>query len=650
MCAIFGIIQKETEGLRPLRAVGPEGALTREWLRSATEPMAHRGPDGEGYFIDRGIGLAHRRLSIIDLQGGRQPMFNGDESVCVVFNGEIYNFKALRADLEKQGFRFRTSSDTETIVHAYEAYGLDFVTHLKGMFAFGLWDRRKKRLILARDRVGKKPLYYHFSERGLVFSSEMKSLFKSGWVRPSLNRAMLDFYLTLGFVPGPETLFEGVLKLSPGHTLIYEDGRAKVESFWHLEGVQPLDISFQEASRRLEEMLLESVRARLVSDVPLGVFLSGGVDSSSVVASMHELGVKPIQTFSVGYEDEAESELDAARTVAHHFKTEHHEYRLRPMDFFDSLDLLLEHTEEPIIEASGVPLFQIAKMAKQHVTVLLSGEGGDELFAGYGIYAKMLMLNRIRSLVPAKALQWMRSAATAARVPEKLEKYLDWLALSGAARYQTVSNDLTETAKSRLYSDAFRVTQDHRMETYFSDLVQRGQRPTFLSEMQYVDIKTWLADDLLLKGDKMTMAASVETRCPFLDQELVEFAIALPDAFKLKGNKGKFILKEVMRRRLPPGWTERSKKGFPLPLKAWFRGPLYEKAAAILLEERTLARGYFRPSAIEALLEKHRSGREDMHRRIFLLLVLELWHRKYIDNTDNNQKPETSNQLPDRFQ
>lgn len=620
MCGIVGVVHSDKRQ-----------TVKVSWLRGLTDTMTHRGPDDEGVYVQGPVGLGHRRLSIIDLEGGHQPMFNEDGTVAVVFNGEIYNYAGLQEELTRRGHVFKTRSDTETIVHAYEEYGPECVRKFRGMFAFALWDAGRRRLMLARDRVGKKPLYLYKDERGLLFASEIRALLKSGWVDPKVNKTALDFYLTLGYVPGPETLFQGVTKLPPAHYLLLEDGKTTLKEYWQLEQISPSSLSLEEATQSLAERLRESVRMRLVSDVPLGVFLSGGLDSSAIVACMSELGHTPIKTFSVGYDDAEDiSELNTARLVADRFKTDHHEFRLEPLAFLDSLDKLLEHTEEPIIEASGVCLYQLSTMAKAHVTVVLSGEGGDELFAGYGIYARMERIARLHAWLGIAPLRAVSSAASVLRAPEKIQKYLDWLAAPAHGRYHTVSCDVTATVRKRLYTRKFREASDGRLETYFTSLYGKKQGSA-LDRMLYMDTKTWLTDDLLLKGDKMTMAASVEARCPFLDHELIEFAASLPDAYKLNKTTGKVILRRAMDSRLPQAVLSGPKKGFPLPLKQWFRGTLAQPVRDLLLSDRSLARGYVRPEYVRNMLSAHKSGWEDYSRRIFSLLILELWHRKYID-------------------
>ena len=594
--------------------------------------MIHRGPDAEGFFVTEHVALGHRRLKIIDLEGGKQPMFNEDESIVVVFNGEIFNFVQIKAELEAKGHRFRTHSDTEVIVHAYEEYGELCPTHFRGMFAFAVYDIARNRLLLARDRLGIKPLYYHFDGERLLFASEIKPILCALGGRPSVETGLIDFYVSLGYVPGEKTLFRGIFRLLPGHTLLHEHGRQSVRRYWDIAAIPMLDITPREAEERLEHLLLESVKLRLMSEVPLGAFLSGGLDSSAIVACMSRLMKEPVKTFSVGYTDDPESsELEYARIVAKVFDTEHHEFILKSGDFFDSLDLLLEHMEEPIVESAAVALYQLSKLAREHVTVILSGEGGDEILAGYPLYNKMAKIDRLYAFarfLPASLHSWIGRKAIAS---EKATKYWDWIRTPLPRRYRGISSNVTDSMRERIYRPEFLAQVDESVGDYFEKLFDTLEEGTDLRRMSYVDLKTWLPDDLLIKADKMTMACSLELRVPMLDHHLLEFATALPDHLRRNGDEGKYLLKKLMERYLPRDIIYRQKKGFPVPIAVWFRGPLFERVREILLDTRTLSRGYFSPDYVRHILESHHSGTEDLSRRIFSLLTLELWHRKYLD-------------------
>ena len=601
-------------------------------IEAMTRAMRHRGPDGEGYFIRDHVALGHRRLSIIDIGGGEQPMYNEDRSVVVVYNGEIFNFKEVQAVLESKGHKFRTHCDTEVIVHAYEEYGELCPTYFRGMFTFAVYDIARDRLLLARDRLGIKPLYYHLDGNRLLFASEIKPILLALSERPGVDAGLIDFYMSLGYVPGERTLFHGINRLMPGHTLLFEHGKQSIRRYWDIAAIPMLDISFDEAQDRLEQLLLESVKMRLMSEVPLGAFLSGGVDSSAIVACMSRMMTEPVKTFSVGYSDDpASSELEFARIVAKKFKTDHHEFILASGDFFDSLDLLLEHMEEPVVESAAVALYQLSKLAREHVTVILSGEGGDEILAGYPLYKIMPKVDRLHAFaqfLPEALRGWIGRHAIES---EKVAKYWDWIGTPLSQRYWGISNDVTASLKARMYQPEFHAKVGSAVGNYFEKLFGTLEQGTDLRRMSYVDLKTWLPDDLLLKADKMTMACSLELRVPMLDHHLLEFCTALPDHLRRNGDQGKYLLKKLMERYLPHEIIYRPKKGFPVPIAVWFRGPLFERVRDILLDARTLSRGYFRREYIDHVLERHRCGAEDLSRRIFSLLALELWHRKYID-------------------
>lgn len=619
MCGIAGILNPESS------------PVDQSTIHAMTRLMTHRGPDAEGYFLRGHVALGHRRLKIIDLEGGIQPLFNEDHSVVVVYNGEIFNFQEVKAVLEAKGHMFRTNSDTEVIVHAYEEYGAACPVHFRGMFAFAVYDMPRKRLLLARDRLGIKPLYYHFDGERLLFASEIKPILKAMGTRPEVERGLIDFYVSVGYVPGEKTLFKGICRLLPGHTLLHDSNGLKIRQFWDIADLPMLQISAEEAEERLEHLLLESVRLRLMSEVPLGAFLSGGVDSSAIVACMSKMMSEPVKTFTVGYNDDpSSSELEYARVVAKSFNTDHHEFILESSDFFASLDILLDHAEEPIVESAAVALYQLSKLAREHVTVILSGEGGDEILAGYPLYRKMQkidVLHAVARMLPDA----FRSQMTSMFRSEKILKYMDWVGMPLAQRYWGISNDVTPSLKTRMYRADFLPEVGNAVAGHFEKLFNTLEQGTSLRRMTYVDLKTWLPDDLLIKADKMTMACSLELRVPMLDHHLLEFATALPDHLRRNGGQGKYLLKRLMERYLPREIIYRKKQGFPVPIAIWFRGPLYDRVREILLDSRTLSRGYFEPEYIRNVIDRHRTGSEDLSRRIFSLITLELWHRKYVD-------------------
>lgn len=622
MCGIAGI-------------VAPKGfSVDKALLERMTRSLEHRGPDDQGIFIHENVGLGHRRLSIIDLSSGHQPLFNEDGTVVVVYNGEIYNFKEIKAELEACGHVFRTHCDTEVIVHAYEQWGAGCPNKFRGMFAFAIFDRNTGDVFLCRDRVGVKPLYFAVEDGRLLFASEIKAILPALEHKPGINLSRLDFYVSLGYVPGDETLFAGIRKLLPGHTLTWKHGEMRIVRYWDLANIQPLKISFDEAKQRFEEMLLDCVRMRLMSDVPLGAFLSGGLDSSAIVACMSRISPDPVKTFTVGYSDDPDSsEFEYARIVARHFKTEHHEFNLGAGDFFESLDLLLMHAEEPVVESAAVALYRISKLAREHAIVLLSGEGGDEILAGYPLHRLTRSVNRAHGflrMIPRFLLN--RIGPVLAAGIEKRMKYWDWACQPLRERYQSISNNVTGSIKGEMYHDALAPHLGTALRDYFVALFDRMPvGHSDMARMAYADINSWLPEDLLLKADKMTMATSVELRVPLLDYRLMEFCVALPDNFRLNGHQGKYLMKKVMEKYLPHEIIYRKKRGFPVPIARWFRTDLREKAREILLDPKSVGRHYFKKSYVEGVLEKHATGREDLSRRIFSLLTLELWHRKYID-------------------
>lgn len=606
--------------------------VSSEQMKRMNNTLIHRGPDDEGYFIEGNVGLGQRRLSIIDVASGHQPIFNEDKSVTIVFNGEIYNYEELRRELARSGHSFSTKSDTEVIVHAYEEYGPDCVKKLRGMFAFAIWDKKAKRLMLARDRVGKKPLYYYQDNQMFLFASEIKAILKPYNIQHETNISMLDFYLSLGYVPGRETLFKNIYKLEPGqYLLLNKEHNVRRTEYWDIDAIQEEKICYSEACSRLWDILRESVRIRLMSEVPLGVFLSGGLDSSVIVALMSQAQSQSIKTFSVGYEDEPNiSELKYARIIADRFKTEHHEFYLTPNDLFDSIETLLEYAEEPLVESAGIALYKLAKLAKPMATVLLSGEGADEILAGYQIYPKMQSMDRIYriySMLPKKIADKLLTMYNGS---EKADKYIDWVREPFVKRYRSLSFDLSSSIKETMYAPDLRKNATAAFENYFMSLHNKVLNKTMLRRMLYIDTKSWLAEDILLKADRMTMAASVELRAPFLDQKLIEFSSSLPDDYKLKNGRGKYILRDIMKDMLPDEILYRRKRGFPVPLTSWFSGELKEKARNLLTNEKAMGRGYFKPKYVHGLFDRIEKG-EDLGKRIFSLITLELWHRKYID-------------------
>ena len=640
MCGIAGILRFDRSArVRPAT------------LQAMGDALAHRGPDDEGRFVDGNVGLAHRRLSIIDLEGGRQPLFNEDRSVAVVFNGEIYNYADLTADLAARGHVFATRSDTETIVHAYEERGERCVEDFRGMFAFALWDRRRRRLLLARDRLGIKPLYYFLGPGLLAFASEIKALLEHPEVPREVDPEALDLYLSLRYVPGPRTLFRGIRKLPPGHTLTWDERGLSLREYWDLaahvrpEGERAVPGNGREPRRRLADLLEESVRLRLMSEVPLGVFLSGGLDSTTVLAMMRRIAPGGrLRTFSVGYEgrtgeEERANEFDYARLAAESFGAEHHELKLRDADFRDFLPDLVRHLDEPVADPACVPLYFISRLARDEITVVLSGEGADEILAGYGVYRRMLALERMHRLGGGLGGRLAGLAAAARGPGERLRLALRLASLPLEQRYRGVSRGFLPEAKARLLGhDATAVDGDGLLDEVFGPHFAAVAGAAPLDRMLYADVKTWLPDDLLVKADKMTMANSLELRVPFLDHRLVELAASLPPEDKLRRGTGKALLRDAVAGLVPPAIVERTKRGFPVPMVPLLRR-LGGFSRELLLARDSACRSWFDAAEVERLLAEHERGTAQRDQEIWSLLVFELWHGVFIDRRFESMRP-----------
>jgi len=600
--------------------------------------IVHRGPDDQGIFVEENVGLAMRRLSIIDVNTGHQPLSNESDDVWIVFNGEIYNHQQLRAELEAKGHRYRTRCDTETIVHLYEEYGRECVKYLRGMFAFVIWDRRSRCVFAARDRIGIKPLYYRLQDGVFIFASEIKAILAYPAVQPEFNRSTLAEYLAFGYITGPQTMFAGIQKLMPGHTLeLDESGNCRVERYWDL--TVPVDT--EALPRRhyvttYRGLLEAAVSSHLMSDVPLGVFLSGGLDSSAVAALTAKVRDK-IETFAVGYGEEQFSELSYAREVATHIHSRHHEVRLTREEFFQSLPKLIWHEDEPIVWPSSVSLYFVARLARERVTVVLTGEGSDETLGGYTRYAWTLLNSRMdrtyRSLTPAVLRDLFRTGLRASPLPASLHRKLEhtFLMRDGAS-WASFYFDNFYSAFSAA-QQAQLMTPEARAESAdaYSSCMEVWERACgdLLHRMLYTDINSYLVE-LLMKQDQMSMAASVESRVPFLDHELVEFTARIPAEYDIHGMAGKLVLKEAVRDLLPHSIIYRKKMGFPTPWDYWLHGPELDKLEKLLLE-RCGVRGLFKPEEVQRLCREHRNGRRDHGNRIWRLLNLELWQRVFLD-------------------
>ncbi|HSG38481.1 MAG TPA: asparagine synthase (glutamine-hydrolyzing) [Thermoanaerobaculia bacterium] len=619
MCGIAGIYN-----FRSARPVAPSE------LRTMGSCLAHRGPDDEGYFEEGPLGLVHKRLTILDTsRRGRQPMFTEDGQLAITFNGEVYNFLELRAGLEAQGHTFQTQTDTEVILRLYQIEGEAMLSKLNGMFAFAIWDRRTKALFIARDRLGIKPLYYTLTPDGVVFASEIKALLAVLPGKPKVELEMLDAYMSVGYVPTERTLFQGIEKLQPGWCLRVDRGGHHLRQYWDLT-FETEERSAEEHVRRALDLLRDSVRLQLRSDVPLGVFLSGGVDSSAVVALMHGMGVQDIRTFTVAYDFGPEyDETRYARMVAEKFRTKHREIFVTPQEFKDFIPSLIWHMDEPVTESAAISLFFVSKLAREDVVVVLSGEGSDEVFGGYPIYKYMQTLERYR-LLPA-ALRQSLINPVLNRLGGKWNKYTEISNQPLAERYTGVSFYETPVKNSLYRPEVRNLFNGSAMPGLVRQYYEKTEGLDPLLRMMYLDVKSWLPDDLLIKADKMTMATSVELRVPFLDHRVVELGGSLPPRFRMKGWETKYILKKAMEPYLPKEILYRSKMGFPTPLAMMFKGPLSGYVADVLESDRSFDRGYFRPEMVRNMVRQHAAGEKDHHRVLWQLLVLEEWHRKFID-------------------
>jgi asparagine synthase (glutamine-hydrolysing) len=630
MCGIAGIVASDR--LRDCE---------RARLPRMRDVLTHRGPDEAGAWLDDRAALGHRRLSIVDLATGSQPLGNEDGTIQIVFNGEIYNHAALRPELEAAGHRYRTRCDTEAIVHAYEEWGDECVHRFRGMFAFAIWDAPRRRLLLVRDRLGIKPLYWAVRDGRLIFASEIKAILESGLVGPRANETALSELLGTRYLSGEETLFEGIYKLLPGHLLVYEDGQVATRQYWDV----PLDAApdapapaGREWVARFRALLEESVRLRLMADVPLGMFLSGGLDSSAIAAIMARQIDRPLQTFSVAFQEEAFSELAFAREVARAVGAEGHEVVVGAREFFAALPRLVWHEDEPIAHPSSVPLYFVSALARDHVTVVLTGEGSDELLAGYGKYPRALANWRLGGVyarvAPEPVRRWISDRVVPA-LPARLARY---------ARRSFLTVDHTPEAA---FFDNFAAVPIARQR----DLLDRRLRPSatrerayatsrnwldrasgrpLLERVLYADIKTYLVE-LLMKQDQMSMAASIESRVPFLDHKLVEFVATMPSAWKLSGFTTKRVLREAAKDLLPASILQRRKMGFPVPFTLWTRGAWHGVVRDVLLDRRARERGVFEPAQVARLLDDHVAGRSEVGDVLWSLLNLELWYRTWID-------------------
>lgn len=613
--------------------------IDQSFIEQMCSLIRHRGPDDEGLYIKDNIGLGHRRLSIIDLSTGHQPIFNEDQSIAIVFNGEIYNFKELRKTLEAKGHLFKTNTDTEVIVHLYEEKAEQMLNDLRGMFAIAIWDQRNQKLFLARDRVGKKPLYYAIVDNSLIFSSEMKSLLLKKEISRELNYNSIDDFLAYQYIPAPNTIFKNINKLEAGTYLTCQNGKIEKKKYWELDYEPKMNISLKDAKDEFINLFNDAVKCRLESDVPLGCFLSGGIDSSAVVAFMRKNITDKIRTFSIGFEEEEFNELPYARMIADKFQTDHTEFIVKP-NAVDVLPKLVWHFDEPYADYSAIPTYYLAQVTKQHVSVALNGDGGDESFAGYKRYIGLDIINKFKKIPISLRKNFIKNTLSI------LKNILPNINALESLNYL---NDISLYDDEHLYIQMLLIFKRHFRENVFSSdfrniieknnceekliaIMNDGKAKNLIDKKLHVDVQTYLSGDLLPKIDRTTMAFGLEGRSPFLDQNLMQWAAKLPENIKFKDNILKYFLKESLRGILPDEILFRQKHGFSVPLGKWFSNELNDFAKDILLSEKFRSRGIFNTKYVENLLKWHSKSGMSHHHRIWALLCFEIWCRTFLDN------------------
>lgn len=632
MCGICGLIKSDKYG-----------SIDKPLLVKMNATMNHRGPDDEGYFVKGNVGMAMRRLAIIDVKGGNQPVYNEDKSIVVVFNGEIYNYKKLRKQLQKSNHKFKSKSDTEVIVHAYEQWGDEMLLHFNGMFAIALWDERKKRLLLARDRMGQKPLYWHNSSKAFSWSSEAKGLLQLPWVKRKVNPFALHHYLTLQYTPNPLTIFEKIYQLPAAHKLVIKSGGTpKISRWWQLSFEPKWNIGEQEAIKKTQTLLETAVKRRLISEVPLGVFLSGGIDSSIIVSLMAENSSKPVKTFSIGFDENHFSELDYAKQIALQYQTDHHEFIFQPKNLTKLIETVVSSTDEPLADPAALPLYELARQTRQFVTVALCGDGGDETLAGYQRYYLDRLLHLYAKL-PATLTQHV--------IPAIVDHFPDssWIPvernfISGIKRLKQFSNTtpkaslvrwgsyFSHESKLNLYSMQYKkVLTNLKTSELLAEIYGKAHANNHLDRSLYTDHNTYLAGNLLPKTDRMTMAHSLEARAPLLDSQWVEWTARLPEKYKLRGLRTKWLLKAAFANKIPPSIVKRSKTGFGVPIGHWLRYDLRDWARNNLLENSNLSE-FFSQKTIKNLFKQHDNGKINHGKRLWALLIFSVWQKKYLTN------------------
>jgi len=625
MCGICGMVYKNPQQSIPI--------FTLDKMR---DTLRHRGPDDSGSVALGRAGLAMRRLSIIDLSTGHQPLANEDETLWIVFNGEIYNFRELRSELQSLGHTFRTSSDTEVILHGYEAWGSDVCTKLNGMFGFAVWDTKSQKLLLARDRLGIKPMYYYLDEEKLVFGSEIKAILQSPKIRKDINYTALNDFLTFEYIPAPRSIFKDIYKLEPGHWLTFQDDKVHKESYWTLEPVET-SIQLEEAKQQLEELLSDSVRMRLISDVPLGAFLSGGIDSSIMVALMSQWSSEPVKTFSIGFKEQTYNELEFARAVAKKYQTDHHEFIIET-NALQLTEQLISHLDEPFGDFSIFPTYLVSKMARDHVTVCLSGDGGDELFAGYDAYRAHRLDRSFYHLLPKIVKHYgLEKLAKHLRPTEKkkgainsFKRFIEGTRLPKSLYHARWMAFIQEEERKQLFSqDVSNFIQGIDPYACIHRYARINKPLSDVTKTGYIDVNTYLVDNILVKVDRMSMANSLEARVPFLDHRMVEYAFRLPPHFKMKGFDTKRILKQTFWDKLPKAVQNRDKRGFSIPIKNWIRGELKPMMMELLDPTQLQNQGIFNPDFTSKLVDEHLQGIENHSHKLWCLMVFQQWMKLY---------------------
>jgi asparagine synthase (glutamine-hydrolysing) len=613
-------------------------------LKRMCDTITHRGPDDEGFYYNEQVFLGNRRLSIIDLEYGHQPMTNEDQSIWLVFNGEIYNYPEIRNRLIQKGHVIRTNSDTEVIIHAYEEYGEACAAELNGMFAFALWDNNLKQLVIARDRVGIKPLYYTDQGGRFIFGSELKAIRAVPGLQLEVDPGAIDQFLTLEYIPGPKTIYKNVHKLPPGHTMTVRSGHTQISCYWEIPQ-SPIHEREEVCIEIVRELLQDSVKMQMLSDVPLGAFLSGGIDSSAVVALMARSSSETIRTFAIGFEDNSYNELDYARNIASQFHTLHHEEIIQP-NILHLIEPLVSQFDEPFADSSIFPTYLVSKMASREVKVVLSGDGGDEVFGGYDTYLAHRLEHYYYRLIP-KPLRMRTFPAIMDQIPprpskkgwiNKAKRMVEGGSFSPTLRHARWMVFMTEAYRQNLYQPDFHhsLNGSHNVQAFLERQFEQARNLDFLAQSQYADIKTYLVDDILVKVDRMSMAASLEARVPLLDHRLIEFALNLPDPMRIRFRRTKVIFRKAMQGILPPKIIEKHKQGFSIPIKHWLRGPLKPMMTDLLSPDMIRRRGYFDPNTVSLWVNEHLKGTVNHSHRLWSLMILELWHRKIYDQATVN--------------